>query len=56
MPPSGVDYASEFLNGYAPEYVDFYKDSVLSIIDAIQIRIQGSDFILGYYPSNCSKA
>ena len=21
MPPSGVDYASEFLNGYAPEYV-----------------------------------
>ena len=22
MPPSGVDYASEFLNGYAPEYVD----------------------------------
>lgn len=23
MPPSGVDYASEFLNGYAPEYVLF---------------------------------
>lgn len=23
MPPSGVDYASEFLNGYAPEYVEF---------------------------------
>ena len=22
MPPSGVDYASEFLNGYAPEYVE----------------------------------
>ena len=21
MPPSGVDYASRFLNGYAPEYV-----------------------------------
>lgn len=21
MPPSGVDYASEFLNGYAPDYV-----------------------------------
>ena len=21
MPPSGVDYASGFLNGYAPEYV-----------------------------------
>ena len=21
MPPSGVDYASEFLNGYALEYV-----------------------------------
>lgn len=25
MPPSGVDYASEFLNGYAPEYVHFFK-------------------------------
>lgn len=24
MPPSGVDYASEFLNGYAPEYVFMY--------------------------------
>ena len=23
MPPSGVDYASEFLNGYAPEYVKY---------------------------------
>ena len=23
MPPSGVDYASEFLNGYAPEYVQY---------------------------------
>ena len=25
MPPSGVDYASEFLNGYAPEYVAVIK-------------------------------
>lgn len=25
MPPSGVDYASEFLNGYAPEYVEISK-------------------------------
>ena len=25
MPPSGVDYASEFLNGYAPEYVFVYS-------------------------------
>ena len=25
MPPSGVDYASEFLNGYAPEYVSMMK-------------------------------
>ena len=25
MPPSGVDYASEFLNGYAPEYVALEK-------------------------------
>ena len=23
MPPSGVDYASRFLNGYAPEYVHY---------------------------------
>ena len=23
MPPSGVDYASGFLNGYAPEYVRY---------------------------------
>ena len=29
MPPSGVDYASEFLNGYAPEYVleNHYKNT-----------------------------
>ena len=27
MPPSGVDYASEFLNGYAPEYVKTYPDA-----------------------------
>ena len=26
MPPSGVDYASEFLNGYAPEYVAHHED------------------------------
>ena len=26
MPPSGVDYASEFLNGYAPEYVCVISD------------------------------
>ena len=36
MPPSGVDYASEFLNGYAPEYVPIplIKDctSVMSAI------------------------
>lgn len=25
MPPSGVDYASEFLNGYAPEYVSQFS-------------------------------
>lgn len=32
MPPSGVDYASEFLNGYAPEYVQkytFYRTAAL---------------------------
>lgn len=27
MPPSGVDYASEFLNGYAPEYVGLSRNS-----------------------------
>ena len=26
MPPSGVDYASRFLNGYAPEYVGMCFD------------------------------
>ena len=35
MPPSGVDYASEFLNGYAPEYVDEpkYNQIYLSYIE-----------------------
>ena len=28
MPPSGVDYASEFLNGYAPEYVPKQQNSL----------------------------
>ena len=34
MPPSGVDYASEFLNGYAPEYVNIItaKYSVMTTI------------------------
>ena len=27
MPPSGVDYASEFLNGYAPEYVALFVNA-----------------------------
>lgn len=31
MPPSGVDYASEFLNGYAPEYVAFKKSNIRSV-------------------------
>jgi hypothetical protein len=30
MPPSGVDYASEFLNGYAPEYVKVRATSFIS--------------------------
>ena len=29
MPPSGVDYASEFLNGYAPEYVVKTKFTII---------------------------
>ena len=32
MPPSGVDYASEFLNGYAPEYVLFGKKTFKAIL------------------------
>ena len=32
MPPSGVDYASEFLNGYAPEYVNDTNIVVPTII------------------------
>ena len=32
MPPSGVDYASEFLNGYAPEYVQSYSFEDLIIV------------------------
>lgn len=33
MPPSGVDYASEFLNGYAPEYVNLQKyENAISIV------------------------
>lgn len=30
MPPSGVDYASEFLNGYAPEYVGPIYDYIIN--------------------------
>ena len=30
MPPSGVDYASRFLNGYAPEYVVNPKNRILT--------------------------
>ena len=32
MPPSGVDYASEFLNGYAPEYVVNYNKDLFFIL------------------------
>lgn len=35
MPPSGVDYASEFLNGYAPEYVTASK--IILVIFQIMI-------------------
>ena len=33
MPPSGVDYASRFLNGYAPEYV--VNQTKRGIVDSI---------------------
>ena len=36
MPPSGVDYASEFLNGYAPEYVAGHKNILLPSIVLIK--------------------
>lgn len=36
MPPSGVDYASEFLNGYAPEYV---KDHIPLYNEFVQINM-----------------
>ena len=31
MPPSGVDYASEFLNGYAPEYVGTFSCELIEL-------------------------
>ncbi len=31
MPPSGVDYASRFLNGYAPEYVSEIINTIMLI-------------------------
>lgn len=39
MPPSGVDYASEFLNGYAPEYVP------ISIFSRNKFQIKYSDIM-----------
>ena len=43
MPPSGVDYASEFLNGYAPEYVlhngFLYYDLLIFSCDGLQMRL-----------------
>lgn len=35
MPPSGVDYASEFLNGYAPEYVTNIPNKIFVNCDMI---------------------
>ena len=39
MPPSGVDYASEFLNGYAPEYVHSSHKCLLIIFMAYRSMI-----------------
>ena len=36
MPPSGVDYASEFLNGYAPEYVNRTKFQEKQIYNTVK--------------------
>ena len=38
MPPSGVDYASEFLNGYAPEYVVHTKHFVLMVCEVSIVK------------------
>ena len=38
MPPSGVDYASEFLNGYAPVYV-VKQIRIVSLMIIVNIEI-----------------
>ncbi len=35
MPPSGVDYASEFLNGYAPEYVYYIDETFVESLELL---------------------
>jgi hypothetical protein len=44
MPPSGVDYASRFLNGYAPEYVSIIREFVFFIkTNIIRIMINNGN-------------
>ncbi len=51
MPPSGVDYASEFLNGYAPEYV--LERTVFKFrFSLVFFRI---DFMFHTFPTTFSK-
>lgn len=40
MPPSGVDYASEFLNGYAPEYVHYPLSYSVVLLQMMSLIIQ----------------
>lgn len=47
MPPSGVDYASEFLNGYAPEYVVLYARIVLSANQIYYVNVHTNFSRLG---------
>lgn len=48
MPPSGVDYASEFLNGYAPEYVIITKKEVSILLGISLIIIIISAYLESY--------
>jgi len=51
MPPSGVDYASEFLNGYAPEYVidNFWLEGNSKISQKQQIDFLRKFYFSKYY-------
>lgn len=43
MPPSGVDYASEFLNGYAPEYVLIFNMVLITSLQKVTNSIYNAN-------------